>query len=98
MGDCLETPLWLLLGKQFCGQYYEIYDVVIAPLYRSKEVSVEGIYRNLLNSVWQHKYDVVNFIIQASGPHLLTLLLVNRVGVYLRRTTKTSRDKMVLST
>ena len=57
--------LWLLLGKQFCGQYYKIYDVVFTPSYRSKEASVEGIYRNLLSSVRRHKYDVVNFIIQA---------------------------------
>ena len=53
--------------KHSCGQYYKIYDVVFTPLYRSKEVSVEGIHRDLLSSVWQRKYDVVNFIIQATA-------------------------------
>ena len=37
------------------------------PAYRSKEASVEGMHRNLLSSVWQRKYNIVNFIIQATG-------------------------------
>ena len=37
------------------------------PSYRSKDISVEGIHRNLLSSVRQRKYDVANFIIQATG-------------------------------
>ena len=58
----------LLWGNlEFCGQYYKNYDVVFTLSYRSKEVSVEGIHRNLLSSVRRRKYDVVNFIIQAPG-------------------------------
>ena len=49
------------------GQYYKIYNVIFMPSYRSKEVSVEGIHRNLLTSVWRRKYDVVNFVTQATG-------------------------------
>ena len=37
------------------------------PAYRSKEVSVEGMHRNQLSSVRWRKYDIVNFIIQATG-------------------------------
>ena len=37
--------------KHSCGQYYKIYDVVFTLLFRSKEVSVEGIHRDLLSSV-----------------------------------------------
>ena len=36
--------------------YYKIYDVVFTPSYRSKEVSVEGTYRNLLSYVGRHKF------------------------------------------
>ena len=55
------------LPLDFCGQFYKIYDVVFTPSCRSKEVSVEGIHRNLLSSVRWRKYGVVNFIIQATG-------------------------------
>ena len=47
--------------------YYKIYDVVFTLSYRSKEVSVKSIHRYLLSSVRRHKYDIVNFILQATG-------------------------------
>ena len=36
------------------GQYYKYYEAIFMPSYRSKEVPVEGIYKNLLS------YDGVN--------------------------------------
>ena len=47
--------------------YYKIYDVVFTLSYRSKEVTVESIHRHLLSSARRRKYDVVNFIILATG-------------------------------
>ena len=49
------------------GLYYKIYDVVFTPSYTSKEISVKSIHRYQLSSVRPRKYNVVNFIIQATG-------------------------------
>ena len=50
-----------------CCLYDKIYDAVFLPLYRSNEVSVDSIHRYILSSVRWHKYNVVNFIILATG-------------------------------
>ena len=63
----MKNSLWATL--QISGQYYENYNLVITPSYRSKEVSVEGIHRNVLSSVQRHWYDVINFIILATWLH-----------------------------
>ena len=57
----------MYVGNVTIGLYYKIYDLVFTPLYRSKEVTVESIHRHLLSSARRRKYDVVNFIILATG-------------------------------
>ena len=50
-----------------CGQYYKICDVIFTPSYRAKSMSMDALHSYLLWSVQRCKYEVVNFIIQATG-------------------------------
>ena len=60
--------LWssILSGSTFSGTSIVKIRHRFYAVYRSNEVSVEGIHRNLLSSVRRCKYDVVNFTIEAT--------------------------------
>ena len=61
------------------GQYYKNYNVVIAPLYIAKWISVDGVHRNLPNTVLRRNSKIVILILQAWTASVNKLLELTQV-------------------